>query len=187
MLRAAVILLAGAACHGCTWYAYDKTTSPIAASIVGRCFALREDAILSKHFGSYPQYMLNLPGANECTPQDVTPETANEDRYKFSGLRSPRCIWVPVARIAKETSFRVAKVTEWYPWEGFRWGGTRRCWKVEVTLVTGRSAGVTSLIPSCWNDFPQVELWLSMTSNRQYVEPLELSERVARPCTEGLN
>jgi hypothetical protein len=182
MLRSVVILLAFATLHGCTWYVYDKTNQPISSNIVGRCFVLREDTILSKHFSYYPQYMLNLPGANECTPQDVTPETRNEERYKSSGLRYPKCIWIPVAKIAKETKFRITKVTEWYPW-----GETRNCWKVEVTIITGKSAGITSNIPSCHYDFSQSELWVRMRSDYQYVEPLELSERVARPCTEYQN
>jgi hypothetical protein len=178
MRRRVVIVLATALLLGCTWYVYDGTNRPIASRVAGRCFALREDAILSKHFSGYHAYMLNLPGANECTPQEVTPATRDEERYKLSGLKYPKCTWVPVARVAKETKFRVTKVTE-QPY-----GGPGRCWKVEVTLVTGNSAGIASDIPACSFDFPESELWVRMKSQSGYVEPLELSERVARPCTE---
>jgi hypothetical protein len=178
MLRSAVFLLTGAVLHGCSWYVYDATNRPIASNIAGRCFALREHAILSEHFSYFTEYMLNLPGANECTPQDVTPATNDQERYRSRGLHYPKCIWVPVANIAKETKFRVTTVTE-QPY-----GGPGRCWKVEVTLVTGKSAGITSLIPACHFDFPETELWVRMKSGHEYVEPLELSGRVATPCTE---
>src|SRR5512144_1685690 len=112
MLRSAVVLLAGVALHGCSWYVYDATNRPIASNIAGRCFALRENAILSEHFSYFTAYMLNLPGADECTPQDVAPATKDEERYKSSGLKYPKCVWVPVANIAKETKFRVTTVTE---------------------------------------------------------------------------
>jgi hypothetical protein len=46
ILRYAVALFAGAALHGCTWYVYDATNRPIASNIAGKCFALRDDAIL---------------------------------------------------------------------------------------------------------------------------------------------
>jgi hypothetical protein len=176
MLRSAVFL--GAALHGCSWYVYDATNGPIASNIAGRCFALRENAILSEHFSYFTAYMLNLPGANECTPQDVAPTTKDEERYKSGGLKYPKCIWVPVANIAKETKFRVTTVME-QPY-----GGPGRCWKVEVMLITGQSAGITSGIPACHFDFPESELWVRMKSGHEYVEPLELSDRVARPCTE---
>jgi hypothetical protein len=178
MLRSAVVLFAVAALHGCSWYVYDATYRPIASNIAGRCFALSENAILSEHFSYFTAYMLNLPGANECTPQSVTPATKDAERYKISGLKFPRCIWVPAANIAKETKFRVKTVTD-QPY-----GGPGRCWQVEVTLITGESAGITSRIPSCHFDFPASELWMRMRSGQEYVEPLELSERVARPCTE---
>jgi hypothetical protein len=176
MLRSAVFL--GAALHGCSWYVYDATNGPIASNIAGRCFALRENAILSEHFSYFTAYMLNLPGANECTPQDVAPTTKDEERYKSGGLKYPKCIWVPVANIAKETKFRVTTVME-QPY-----GGPGRCWKVDVMLITGQSAGITSGIPACHFDFPESELWVRMKSGHEYVEPLELSDRVARPCTE---
>lgn len=177
-LRSAVVLFAGVALHGCSWYVYDATNRPIASNIAGRCFALCEDAILSEHFSYFTAYMLNLPGANECTPQDVTPVTKDDARYKPSGLEYPKCIWVPVENIAKETKFKVTTVTE-QPY-----GGPGRCWKVEVTLITGGSAGITSGIPACHFDFPESELWIRMKPGHEYVEPLELSDRVARPCTE---
>ena len=163
---------------GCTWYVYDATRRPVASNIVGRCFALQEDAVLAEHFSSFTAYMLNLPGANECIPQDVTPATKDEERYKSSGLSYPRCPWVPVSRVAKGTKFKVTTVTE-QPY-----GGPGRCWKVEVTFVSGRDAGIKSDIPACRFDFPESELWLRMTSGHEYVEPLVLSDRVARPCTE---
>lgn len=178
ILRSAVILFASAILYGCSWYDYDATKRPIASNIAGRCFALRENAILSEHFSYFTAYMLNLPGADECTPQDVTPATKDEDRYKSSGLRYPRCIWVPVANIAMGTKFRITTVTE-QPY-----GGPGRCWKVEVTLITGKSAGTTSSIPSCHFDFPQSHVWLRMKSDHEYIEPLELSDRIATPCTE---
>jgi hypothetical protein len=178
ILRYAVALFTGAALHGCTWYDYDATNRPIASTIAGRCFALREDAMLSEHFSYFTAYMLNLPGANECTPQDVTPATKDEERYKPSGLRYPECIWVPIGKIEKETKFKVTTVTE-QPY-----GGPGRCWKVEVTLITGERAGITADIPACHFDFPESELWVRMKSGHEYVEPLELSDHVARPCTE---
>ena len=133
MLRSVVVLLAGAALPGCTWYVYDATNRPIASNIAGRCFALRHNAILSEHFSYHTAYMLNLAGVNECTPPDVAPATKDEERYKSSGLKYPRCIWVPLANIAKETKFRVTTVTE-QPY-----GGAGRCWKIEVTLITARA------------------------------------------------
>jgi hypothetical protein len=178
MLRSAVVLFAGAALYGCSWYVYDATNRPIASNIAGRCFALRENAILSEHFSYFTAYMLNLPGANECTPQDVTPATKDEERYKSSGLHYPKCIWVPVANVEKGTQFKVTTVTD-QPY-----GGPGRCWKVEVTFITGKTAGITSGIPACHFDFPESELWVRMKSGHEYVEPLELSDRVARPCTE---
>lgn len=178
MLRSAVVLFTGAALHGCSWYVYDATDRPIASNVAGRCFALRENAILSEHFSYFTAYMLNLPGANGCTPQHVTPATRNEERYKSSGLKYPKCTWVPVADIAKETKFRVTTVTE-QPY-----GGRGRCWKVEVTLISGKNAGITSGIPACHFDFTESELWVRMKSGHEYIEPLELSDRVARPCTE---
>lgn len=184
MPRSAVVLLASAALHGCTWYVYDATNKPISSNIAGRCFALRENAILSEHFSFFTAYMLNLPGANECTPQDVTPATKEEARYKPRGLKYPECIWVPVANIAKETKFKVMGVTE-KP-RGGQWtrGGISRCWMVEVTLTTGESAGIQAGIPTCHFDLPESELWVRMKSEHEYVEPLEFSDRVARPCTE---
>lgn len=176
--RSAVALLMGAALHGCTWYVYDATNRPIASNLAGRCFVLREDAILSEHFSYFTAYMLNLPGANECTPQDATPATKNEERYKSHGLSYPACIWVPVERVAKGTKFRVTTVTE-QPY-----GGPGRCWKVEVKLISGESSGITSGIPSCHFDFPEAEIWLKMKSSGGYVEPLELSDRIARPCAD---
>lgn len=178
MLRSAIILLTGAALHGCSWYVYDATERPIASNVAGRCFSLRERAILSEHFSYFTAYMLNLPGANECTPQDVMSATGNEERFKPSGLGYPKCTWVPVAEIAKEIRFRVKSVTE-QPY-----GGPGRCWKIAVTLINGKNAGITSDIPACHFDFPESELWLRMKSRDQYIEPLELSERVASPCTE---
>jgi|GEM_PF-1821566 len=177
ILRYAVVLFTGAALHGCTWYVYDATNRPIASNIASKCFALRDDAILLEHFSYFTAYMLNLPGANECTPQEVTPATKDEERYKPRGLRYPKCIWVPVGRIAKETKFKVTTVTE-QPY-----GGTGRCWKVEVTLIAGERAGITAGIPACHFDFPESELWVRMKGH-EYVEPLELSDYVARPCTE---
>ena len=112
MLRYAALLFASVPLHGCAWYVYDATNRPIASNIVGRCFALRENAILSEYAGYSLVYMLNLAGANECTPQDVAPTTKDEERYKFSGLRYPKCIWVPVSNVAKDTTFRVTTVTE---------------------------------------------------------------------------
>jgi hypothetical protein len=187
MLRSAVVLFAGVALVGCTWYVYDATNRPIASSIAGRCFELREDAILAEyfgHFGYFKTYTLNLPGANECTPKDVVPATKDEERYKSNGLKFPKCVWVPVAKIAKDTTFRVTSVTE-QP-RGGQWtrGGIVRCWKVDVTLIVGPYAGITTGIPACHFDFPESELWLRMKSAHEYVEPLELSDRVARPCTE---
>lgn len=178
MLRAAFLLLASAAIHGCTWYTYDATQRPIASTIVGRCFALRENAILSEHFSYFTAYMLKLPGADECTPQDVTPATRDEARYKPGGLKYPKCVWVPVANIAKDTKFRVTTVTE-QPY-----GGPGRCWKVEVTLISGESAGIKAGIPACQFELPGSELWVRMKSGNEYVEPLQLSDRVARACTE---
>ena len=185
ILRSAVALLfMGAALHGCAWYVYDATNRPIASNIASRCFALRENAILSKHFSYFTAYTLNLPGANECTPQDVSPATKDEERYKSSGLRYPKCVWVPVANIAKDTTFRVTRVTE-QP-QGGQWtrGGIVRCWKVDITFIGGQYAGLTAGIPACHFDFPDSELWLQMKSAHEYAEPLELSDRVARPCTE---
>jgi hypothetical protein len=184
MLRSAVFLLANAALQGCTWYVYDATNRSIASNITDRCFALREDAILSKHFSYFTEYMLNLPEANECTPQDVAPETRNEERYKSHGLRYPKCIWVPVEKIAKGAKFRITRVTE-QP-RGGQWtrGGIVRCWKVDITFITGQNAGITTGIPACHLEFPESELWLRIKSAHEYVEPLELSDRVARPCTE---
>lgn len=178
ILRYAFVLFASAVLHGCTWYVYDATSRPIASNIAGRSFALREDAILLEHFSYYPAYMLNLPGANECIPQDVTSMTKDEARYKPRGLRYPECIWVPVGRIAKGTEFKVTTVTE-QPY-----GGHGRCWKVEVKVITGERAGISADIPTCRFDFPASELWLRMKSGHDYVEPLELSDRVARPYTE---
>jgi hypothetical protein len=177
-LRSAVVLLASAALHGCTWYMYDATHKPISSHIAGSCFALRENAILSEHYSHFTAYMLNLPGANECTPQDVTAATKEEARYKPRGLKHPECTWVPFENIPKETKFKVTTVTE-QPY-----GGPGRCWKVEVTLITGESAGITAGIPACHFDFPESEIWVRMKSGHEYVEPLELSDRVARPCTE---
>ncbi|CAG4884493.1 protein of unknown function [Georgfuchsia toluolica] len=178
MLRSAVALLASAALHGCSWYVYEASNRPIASNIAGRCFALRENAILAEHFSYFTAYMLNLSGANDCIPQDVTPTTKDEARYKLSGLKYPKCIWVPVANVAKETKFKVTTVTE-QPH-----GRSGRCWKVEVTLITGESAGIKSGIPACHLDFTESELWVRMKSGHEYVEPLELSDRVTRPCTE---
>ena len=107
MLRFALVLLTGAALHGCSWYVYDATERPIASNIAGRCFALRGDAILSEHFSYFTAYALNVPGANDCTPQGVTSATRNEERYRSSGLKYPRCTWVPVASIAKDTRLAV--------------------------------------------------------------------------------
>lgn len=177
-LRSVAFLIAIAALHGCTWYVYDATYRPIASNITGRCFALSEDAILSEHFSYFTAYMLNLPGSNECTPQSVMPTTKDEERYKFSGLKPPQCTWIPAANIAKGTKFRVNTVTE-QPY-----GGPGRCWQVEVTLITGESAGITSRIPSCHFDFPASELWIRMRSVNEYIEPLELLDRVAKPCSE---
>jgi hypothetical protein len=178
MLRAVVVLFAGAALDGCAWYVYDATNRPVASNVAGRCFALRENAILSEHFSYFTAYMLNLPGADECTPQGVAPATRNEERYKPSGLKYPRCPWVPIADIPKGTKFTVTTITE-QPY-----GGDGRCWKVEVTLITGTSAGITSGIPACHFDFPASELWVQTKSGHDYVEPLRLSDRVASPCTE---
>jgi len=55
---------------------------------------------------------------------------------------------------------------------------------VIVTLITGESAGIASGIPACHFDFPESELWVWMKSENEYVEPLEISHRVATPCTE---
>ena len=176
-LRVAVALLGALSC-GCTWYVYDATNRPIASNLVGRCFALRDDAILSEHFSYFTAYMLNLPGADQCTPQDVTPVTKDEERYKSRGLSYPTCIWVPVERLAKETRFKVTTVTE-QPY-----GGPGRCWKVEVRLIGGKRDGIRSAIPSCHFDFPERELWLRMKSANEYVEPLELSARIAIPCAD---
>ena len=178
MLRFAGVLFAGVALHGCTWYVYDATSRPIASNITGRCFALRENAILSEHFSYFTAYMLKLPGADECTPQEVAPTTKDEERYKPRGLGYPKCIWVPVANIAKKTRFKVTAVTE-QPY-----GGSGRCWKVDVTLITGKSAGITSGIPACQFDFPESALWVRMKSGHEYAEPLELSARVAGPCAD---
>lgn len=184
MLRAAVVLFTSAALHGCSWYVYDATNRPIASNIAGKCFALRENAVLSEHFSYFTAYMLNLPGANECTPQDVTPATKDEERYRSRGLRYPKCAWVPVEKIAKGTKFNVTSVTE-QP-RGGQWtpGGIVRCWKVDVTFITGGNAGVVAGIPACHFDFPEPELWLRMKAAHEYVEPLELSDRIAGPCTE---
>lgn len=181
MLRATLVLLGAIAVHGCTWYVNDATNRPIASNVAGRCFALRDDAILSEHFSYFTGYMLNVPGANDCTPQNVTAATKDEPRYKSSGLNYPKCIWVPVANVAnvaKETKFRVTTVTE-QPY-----GGPGRCWKVEVTFITGKNVGIKSGIPACHFDFAESELWILMKSEHEYVEPLLLSDRVARPCTE---
>lgn len=178
MLRVVLALLAAIAVHGCTWYVYDATTRPIAANVVGRCFALREDAILAEHFSYFTAYMLSVPGANECTPRDVTPATREEERYKTRGLSYPKCPWIPVARVDKGARFRVTEVTE-QPY-----GGPGRCWKVDITFVSGRNVGLKSGIPACHFDFPESELWLRMTPGHGYVEPLMLSERVAGPCAD---
>jgi hypothetical protein len=179
MLRSAVFLvLAGIAMQGCAWYVYDATGRPIASRITGKCFALREDAILSEHFSYFTAYMLNLAGADECTPAEVTPVTKDEGRYKSSGFNYPKCIWVPVANVARETQFRVTTITE-QPY-----GGPGRCWKVEVTLITGKYVGIKSGIPACHFDFAAPELWIEMKSGNEYVEPLLISSRVARPCAE---
>ena len=177
-LRVVVALLVGGAASSCTWYVYDATNRLIASDVAGRCFALREKAILSEHFSYFTAYMLNLPGANDCTPQDVTPSSKNEERFKASGITRPQCIWVPVANIEKETKIRVMRVTE-QPY-----GGPGRCWKIEVKLISGGSAGVTSDIPACHFDFPESELWVRMKSEHEYVEPLQLVDRIAAPCTE---
>lgn len=174
----AVALLIANALGGCTWYVYDATNRPVASNLAGRCFALREDAILSEHFSYFTAYMLNLPGADECTPQEVTPATRDEERYKSHGLHYPACIWVPLERLAKDTRFRVTTVTD-QPY-----GGPGRCWKVEVKLIGGKHNGITSAIPSCRFDFPEGELWLRMKSRNDYVEPLEISKRIATPCAD---
>jgi len=122
--------------------------------------------------------MLGLPDANHCTPAEVGPGTRGEERYKPRGLKYPECIWVPLVSIAKETKFRVTTVTE-QPY-----GGPGRCWKVDVVLITGERAGIRSGIPACIFDFPESELWVRMGPGRGYVEPLQLSERVAVPCAE---
>lgn len=183
MPRSVLVLLAGFVIYGCTWYVYDATNRPIASNIAGRCFALRENAILSEH-SYFTAYMLNLPSANKCTPQEVTPATKDEERYKSSGLHLPKCIWVPVANVEKETKFRVTWVTE-EP-RGGQWtrGGIVRCWKVDITFITGKNAGIKAGIPTCHFDFPESELWVRMKSGHEYVEPLELSDLVAKPCTE---
>jgi hypothetical protein len=179
MGRFPVILVIGVLFHGgCSWYVYDATNKPIASNIAGRCFALRENAILSEHFSYFTAYMLNLPGANECTPQDITPATKDEERYKPGWFHLPRCIWVPVASIANGTKIKVTTVTE-QPY-----GGPGRSWEVEVKLLTGESAGITSRIPASHFDFPESELWLRMKSGHEYIEPLELSDRIVEPCAE---
>ncbi|MDE1941836.1 MAG: hypothetical protein KGI47_01665 [Betaproteobacteria bacterium] len=182
MLRSFLILAASVALQGCSWYVYDATNRPIASQIAGQCFALRQNAILSEHFSYYTVYTLNLPGANECTPFDVTPKTKDEMRYKASGLRYPKCIWVPVAKVSKGTKFRVTSVTE-QP-RGGQWmrGGVVRCWEVKITFIDGEKAGITSGIPACHFNFPESELWLQMKSGNEYVEPLQISDRVATPC-----
>jgi hypothetical protein len=173
---AAAVLLAAAG--GCTWYVYDATNKPVAAHIVGRCFGLRDNAVLSKHFSPYIAYVLNSAGADRCTPQEVTPATKDDERYKAHGLRVPQCVWVPVANIAKGTEITVTKVTE-QPY-----GGAGRCWKVEVTLMTGSNAGKTAAIPACSLDFPDTALWLRTTSGHEYIQPLELSDSIAKRCEE---
>jgi len=187
MFRYAALLFASVALHGCTWYVYDATNRPIASNIVGRCFALREDAILSGYAGHSLVYMLNLAGANECTPQNVTPTTKDEERYKFSGMRSPKCIWIPAAIVEKDTMFRVTTVTEDPRGGPLTAGGVVRCWKVDITFISGPHAGIETGIPACHFDFPDSELWVRMNSSHEYVEPLELSDRVAKPCTEQRN
>jgi hypothetical protein len=122
--------------------------------------------------------MLSLPGANECTPEVVTPTTKNEERYQFSGLKPPRCVWLPVSRVGKGTKFRVTTVTE-QPY-----GGPGRCWKVAITFISGSEVGITSGIPACRFDFPDSELWIRLTPGHEYVEPLALAEHVAGRCTE---
>lgn len=186
MLRSFVTLIACVALQGCSWYVYDATDRPISSKIAGRCFSLRQNAILSEHFSYYTAYMLNLAGANECTPFDVTPATKGDTRYKTSGLKYPKCIWVPVANVEKGTKFRVTRITE-EP-RGGQWmqGGVMRCWKVEITFIDGENAGVTSGIPACHFDFPKSELWLQMKSENEYVEPLQISDRVAAPCTNSV-
>lgn len=184
MLRSVFVLFAAASLHGCSWYVYDATNKPIASSIAGRCFELRENVILSEHFSYFTAYRLDLPGTNECTPQDVASATKNEERYQSSGLKYPKCVWVPVASIAKGTRFKVTNVTE-EP-RGGQWsrGGIIRCWRIDVTLLMGPHAGTTTGIPACHLDLPKSEQWLRMKSAHEYVEPLELSDRVARPCTD---
>ena len=110
-------------------------------------------------------------------PQDATPATRDEERYKSSGLTYPKCIWTPITRVAKETQFRVTTVTEPY-------GGPGRCWKVEVTFISDKNVGIKSSIPACHFDFAASELWIRMKSGHEYVEPLVLSDRVGRPCAE---
>jgi hypothetical protein len=174
----ASILLVAILLHGCAWYVYDATNRPIAVHIVGKCFALRENAILSEHFSPYTGYFLNLAGADTCTPQEVTSTTKDKERYKAHGLRVPECAWVPVANVAKGTEITVTKVTE-QPY-----GGPGRCWKVEVKIMTGSFAGITADVPACLFDFPDSVLWLRTTSSHEYIEPLELSGRIAIPCIE---
>ena len=184
IMRYAAILLASVLLHGCAWYVYDATNRSIASHIVGRCFALRENGVLSGYAGYSLVYMLNLAGANECTPQGIVPTTKDEERYNFSGLHYPKCIWVPVANVAKDTTFRVTAVTE--DLRGGQWtkGGIVRCWKVDITFISGPHAGIRTGIPACRFDFPESELWVRMKSEHDYVEPLELSDRVAKPCEE---
>jgi hypothetical protein len=172
------ILLVATWLHGCTWYVYDATNRPIAVHIVGKCFVLRESAILSEHFSPYTAYMLNSAGADACTPQEVTLTTKDEERYKAHGLKVPECFWIPVANVAKGTEITVTKVTE------KPYGGPGRCWKVEVKVMTGSNAGITADIPACLFDFPDSVLWLRTTSGHEYIEPLEVSGRIATQCKE---
>jgi hypothetical protein len=175
-LSATAVFVAAAA--GCTWYVYDATNKPVAARIVGSCFALRDNAILSEHFSPYTAYVLNSAGADGCTPEEVTPTTRNEERYKARGLAVPECVWIPVANVEKGTRIIVTKVTE-QPYGG------GPCWKVEVKVMTGSSAGKTAAVPACSHDFADSALWLRTTSSHEYIEPLELSDRVATRCDEG--
>lgn len=181
MRLSAVILLAGTLLQGCTWYNYDATNRDVSSHIVGRCFALRSNAVLSEHFSLYKMHMLNVAGADMCTPKVVTPTTKDDERYKSHGLSLPECVWVPVANVPRDTKFIVTNVTE-QPY-----GGPGRCWKVQVRLLTGKSAGVTTYIPACIFDFPEPLLWLRIKSGHEYIEPLEISDRVATPCVDQKN
>lgn len=177
-LRFALAAFAAAGLAGCTWYNYDATHRAIASTIVGQCFELTQAAILSEHFSPFTGYWLDVAGANDCTPRAVGPGTRDEERYKFTGLMPPRCPWLPVANVPRGTKFRVTRITE-QPY-----GDPGRCWKVEVTLLTGSNAGIKSGIPACLFDVPASTLWLRMQGRDAYVEPLEISERVARPCAQ---